>query len=152
VDLVFEVVLPAGRIGETLALPVALREGGAQRLIATGEARWTYATPAAAAAAPRESAFETETARRMVARAEEAALNANRAGRFEEAKRIFEQLRVKLGALDPANEAVLDFEHDFGSEVEQLSAPMALGDMKRRFYGAADLTRGRVGGKARKDP
>ncbi len=153
VDLVFEVVLPAGRIGETLALPVALREGAEQGLIATGEARWTYATPAEAAAAPRESGFEAQSARRLIARSEEAALNLNRAGRFDEAHRIYEELRVKLGALDPANEAVRAFEEDFQSEVEQFSMPMGTVDMKRRYAGSAGLTRGRtLSGTARKDP
>jgi hypothetical protein len=153
VELVFEVTLPSGALGDAIVLDFTLRAGGEERVLAHAEQRWNFATPAAAAAAPRSPEVEARAAELIGARAEEEALNLNREGRYAEAEARLEAAIQRLAALGRGNEGVERVERGMRRSGVVYGAAMPATSLKSFYSDASERRRGRVpGGAARREP
>ena len=153
VELMFEVTLPAGALGDSIALGFALRAGGGPGAIAHAETRWSFATPEAAASAPRIPEVEVRAAELIEARAREESLNLNRQGRYEDAEARFAAGARKLCALSAENAGVARVAQVMAGAGAALGAKMSAVDMKSQYREFTLLRRGRAAdGKARQEP
>ena len=152
VELTFEVTLPAGVLGDSIALGFALRSGVGPVTIAQTELRWSFATPEAAASAPRTPEVEVRAAELIEARAQEEALNLNRQGRYADAEARLAAGARKLGALSAEIAGVARVARVMAAAGPMLGAEMSAVDMKSQYREFASLRRGRApDGKARKE-
>ena len=151
VELVFEVALPPGRIGDGLALDFALRVPGAAEPLARARVEWRFATPAEVAAAPRVSEVDRRAAELIRARSQQAALERNRAGDFEQAEAEIERGAMKLEALgsdDPAVRGIAESMRESRSMYGRVLHRLA---SKGISYSASNQRLGRMwSGRARK--
>ena len=153
VELMFEVTLPAGVLGDSIALGFALRTGAGPMAIAQAEMRWSFATPEAAASEPRTPEVEVRAAELIEAKAQEEALNLNREGRYEDAEARLAAGARKLAALSPENPDVIRIAQGMAQIEETMMGAMSMGDMKSLYTQASGRRRGRLlGGKARQEP
>jgi Ca-activated chloride channel family protein len=151
VELVFEVALPPGAVGDAIVLDFTLRAGGEERVLAHTEQRWTFATPEAAAAAPRAPEVQARAARLIGARAEEEALNLNREGRYAEAEARLEAAIERISRLGPGNEQVERVARGIRRSSPLYREAMPSMSRKAMYEGATLSQRGRIpGGAARK--
>jgi hypothetical protein len=147
------VTLPSGALGDAIVLDFTLRAGGEERVLAHAEQRWNFATPAAAAAAPRSPEVEARAAELIGARAEEEALNLNREGRYAEAEARLEAAIQRLAALGRGNEGVERVERGMRRSGVVYGAAMPATSLKSFYSDASERRRGRVpGGAARREP
>ena len=152
VELTFEVTLPAGVLGDSIALGFALRSGVEPEAIAQTELRWSFATPAVAANAPRTPEVEVRAAELIEARAREEALNLNREGRYADAEARLAAGARKLGALSAEIAGVARVARVMAAAGPMLRAKMSAVDMKSQYREFSSLRRGRApDGKARKE-
>lgn len=153
VELIFEVSLPTGRVGDALALGFTVMSGSERALVARTELRWSYDTPANAAAAPRNRELETVAAELLVARAQEEALNLNRAGRYEEAEAVIADARLRMRSLAVGNPVVNGIERSLESRAGMFSRSIPMSEMKSLYTDSSSRRRGRTpAGSARMEP
>lgn len=153
VELIFEVKLPTGHLGDALALDIALMSGAERARIARTELKWSFATPEDAEAAPRNRELEVAAAELIEARAQEEALNLNRLGRFDEAEAVIAEAQQRLRGLASGNPAVGRIAQLMEERTPMYGAAIPELMMKSMYFGSSARSRGRLAsGAARKEP
>jgi hypothetical protein len=151
VQLCFEVRLPAAAVGQTIALEFTLRAGDEGGSVASTRLAWQYASEEDVTASPRDAEVEARAAGVLSARMQDEALEHNRSGRFEEARRVVTEMAGKLKSLGQDNPGVRQALADAEADATVMGSVMDAGESKRRYFQAQVAMRSRdPRGQARK--
>ncbi|MCM2257736.1 MAG: VWA domain-containing protein [Vicinamibacteria bacterium] len=94
--LVFQLTLPAGAVGETVAVECAVSDRDNALALPPATVTWTFAEKAANSAQPRNRVVDRGVARIYATRARREALEANRESRFGRAREILERAARRI--------------------------------------------------------
>jgi len=112
---------------------------------------WTYADHPANDVQPRVVEVDRFVARIFAERAKQDAVRLNREGRYDDARRALEGVRVRVRSYAGSDQALNGLAAELSEEQVHYAAPMAEMDRKERYFVSSTLSRSRtVDGKTRR--
>jgi Ca-activated chloride channel family protein len=150
-EVVLEVTFPAGQAGSQVPVRFSLTDREGALGAVAGELTWTVASEHDNELQPRDRVVDRAVATLWAAQARQAALDLNRDGRYEEARRLLEQAAAKIRAIAGHDRELLAIAHDLVAEVRAYMHHMDALSMKRAHFATYAVSNMRtVEGKTRK--
>jgi Ca-activated chloride channel family protein len=147
--IVLKVTLPDGIESEEAVLTIrAGAEEGALEAPPV-EVRWTWASHERNGAQPRDTAVDLKVANMYAARARRDALELNRRGDYQGARRLLERVAERIERYAAASTELRDLARSLRAEARQFEREMDSTSMKQAHYSSLSAMRSRSGtGKA----
>ena len=145
--LVAKIVAPPGAAGGEVAVRAVATyreaERGRGRELAFPALALRHARDGEVDAQPRDAAVQKATGLLYAARAKQGAARLNRAGRYDQARRILERTAERIASYAGADPELLAAVRELRQDAPQFAAAMAAPMLKEATYGAYRATRGR---------
>ncbi len=153
VEVVIALKFPTGREGEQVTVHFTVTDRDAVLAGAPADSVWTFAGDAENDAQSRDRVVDRAVALLHAARAREEAVDFNREGRFEEARRVLEAVQRRIREYAGNDPELRNLADGLRADFEVLSAPMTLAAQKSAHFAASTSARMRdLEGKAKRRP
>jgi Ca-activated chloride channel family protein len=142
--LVVRLTFPAGAAGDLHAVGFALADRDGVLAADAQEMVWRFAGHAENDAQPRDRVVDRAVAGLYAALARQAALELNRAGRFEEARRVVERVARKIASYAGTDPELRRIVSALRAEVESFGGSMDAMEAKRRHFASYNVQHQRM--------
>ncbi len=146
-DVVLRVTTPYGETGDSTGMVIGLRDRDGV-LAAMGQSfgtdarvAWTYADNAANDAQPRDAEVDRAVATQFAARARQEAVQRNRAGDFEGARRVLEATSKRIKRYAGRDDRMRALVRELLEEQDRFAAPMPALMLKENHFASANVAR-----------
>jgi Ca-activated chloride channel family protein len=149
VEVVLRLSFPYGEVGRETGAIVSLNDrDGVFGPGGLGEAEpvrltWTYADDRANDSQPRDAEVDRAVAQRFAARARQEAVERNRAGDYDGARRVLDATARRIGAYAGADRVLRGVIEDLATERVVFAAAMAEPRLKEAHFASANMLRSR---------
>jgi Ca-activated chloride channel family protein len=135
-SVVLSVTFPTGTEGETAAITIGAHADESALEAAPAELRWTFASHARNDAQPRDVAVDVQVARTYAARARREALDMNRAGDFDRARRLLERVARRIDSYAGQTQELRELAESLRRDAREFAERMDSMSAKMHHYGA----------------
>lgn len=148
-SVVLRVTFPTGTEGDTVVVKIGAHAGESALEAAQAELRWTFASHAQNDAQPRDVDVDVQVARTYAARARREALDMNRAGDFDRARRLLERVARRIGGYAGQSPELRALAESLRRDAREFAERMDAMSAKAHHYGSHAVLGSRaVTGKA----
>ena len=153
-EIVLKLTFPQGELGQQMSIECELASSGESIQETVCRLEWTYATHGDNDVQPRDREVDRAVAELYAARARAEATEANRNGRYEQARQVLEATARRIREYAGDDQALLRLASVLRDDVPQYAeAPMAAMALKRSLYASEAASKGRDSlGRARRKP
>jgi hypothetical protein len=153
-DIVLKVTFPQGELGQRTSIDVELASSGDLIRGSKSGLEWSYATHGDNDVQPRNREVDRAVAELYAARARAEATEANRNGRYEQARHVLEATAARIREYAGDDQTLQRLASVLRDDVPQYAeAPMAAMMLKRSLYASEAASKGRDAlGRARRRP
>jgi Ca-activated chloride channel family protein len=149
--IVLRVTCPTGPEGQHVVLTARIEDRDGVLGGATARVTWTWASHAANDQQPRERAVDVAVARQYAAKARNDALQCNREGRFDEARRALDRVRRRIERYAGDCRELRELVQQLRREMDEFGGHMTAMQQKMQHYGTMAAMQSRsMSGKARR--
>jgi Ca-activated chloride channel family protein len=150
-SVVLRVTFPTGTEGETAAVRIGAHADESALEAGPAELRWTFASHARNDAQPRDVDVDVQVARTYGARARREALDMNRAGDYDGARRLLERVARRIDSYAGQSPELRELAESLRRDAREFAARMDAMSAKAHHYGSHAVLGSRAGtGKAQR--